>query len=98
MLMVTKARFDGLSATEREKLAQPHLDSAVEITHIPNSREDGLTQKFRKESMVITSGTPQQARLITDRMRSYWPKWASRNEPAAEKALEVVKHAMGLGK
>lgn len=94
MLMANKGRFDALPADLRQKIAALGLAASARITHILQSRENGLTETFRKEGMVITEGTPAEAKEIAARMRSYWPQWAKRNGPAAEKALALVEQAI----
>jgi len=44
--------------------------------------------------MIVTPGTPDEAKLIADRMRSYWPKWAAQHGPDAQKALAEVERAI----
>ncbi len=94
MLMVNKRRFEALPADVRRKISALGRAAAARITNILQGREDGLTEDYRKEGMVITPGTPADAALIAARMRSYWPQWAKRNGASGAQALATVEQAI----
>ncbi|MDA8049013.1 MAG: TRAP transporter substrate-binding protein DctP [Rhodospirillales bacterium] len=94
MLLVNKARLSALPAPLQEKISALSAKAATKISTLLQTREDGLTAEFAKKGMVVIPGTPADAQLIAEKMRSYWPKWAKENGPAAAKALAVVEHAL----
>lgn len=94
MLLVNKTQFDALSPALQKTISALGIKTAMNITNILKSREDGLTAKYRKEGMVITPGTRADRVAISERMRSYWPKWAQSRGPVAQQALTVVEQAI----
>jgi TRAP-type C4-dicarboxylate transport system substrate-binding protein len=76
------------------KIAALSRQAANDMTAVLQGTEVQLTEQFKKEGMIVTSGTPAEAKLIADRMRSYWTKWAAQHGPDAQKALAEVEQAI----
>lgn len=94
ILIANKQRFDGLPQPLQVKITELSRQAASDMTTTLQGTEAQLTDQFKKEGMVITPGTPADAKLIADRMRSYWPEWAARHGPSAQKALAAVEQAL----
>lgn len=94
ILIVNKQRFDALPQPMQAKIAALGHQAADDITGILQGTEAQLTEQFKHEGMVITPGTPAEAKLIADRMRSYWPLWAAQHGPSAQQALTAVENAL----
>lgn len=94
ILIVNKQRFDALPKPLQDKIAQLAHQEADDTTAILQGTEAQLTEQFKKEGMVVTPGTPADAKRIADQMRSYWPKWAAARGPDAQNALAEVQQAL----
>jgi TRAP-type transport system periplasmic protein len=91
MLLVNKTQFDALPPALQQTISGLGIKAATNITDVLKSREDGLTEDYRKEGMVITPGTEADRAAIAERMRSYWPQWSQRRGPMAQQALALVE-------
>lgn len=94
ILIVNKQRFDALPNPLRGKIVELSRRAADDMTTVLQGTEVQLTEQFKKEGMTVTPGTSVEAELISDRMRSYWPKWAAQHGPDAQKALSKVEQAI----
>lgn len=94
ILIVNRQRFDALPKPLRVKIAALSRQAGNDMTAVLQGTEVQLTDQFKKEGMIVTPGTPAEAKLIADRMRSYWPKWAAQHGPDAQKALAAVEQAI----
>ncbi len=98
MLLVNKTQFDALPAPLQQTISELGLKAAANITHVLQSREDGLTEDYRKEGILITPGTEADRTAIADQMRSYWQQWAQSRGPVAQQALGTVEQALQIQK
>ncbi len=94
MLVANQARFDALAPMLQKNIAQFSAAAAIAITDTLESEEITLTEQFRKEGMVVTPGTPEQAEEIATKLRPYWAEWAKQKGPEAERALQTVLAAL----
>ncbi len=94
MLIVNRRRFDALPKPLQDQIALLTAQAAHDMTSVLRGTEGQLTAEFAKQGMVVTPGTPEDAKLIAARMSSYWPQWAASNGPAAKQALSIVEQAI----
>lgn len=94
ILIVNKQHFNALPKPLQAKIAALSRQAANDMTAVLQGTEAQLTEQFKKEGMIVTPGTPAEAKLIADRMRSYWPKWAAQHGPDARRALAEVEQAI----
>jgi TRAP-type C4-dicarboxylate transport system substrate-binding protein len=93
--IVNREAFDALPPATRQILRDLAIREArwavVEMDRV----EDEITAQFGKDGMVLANATPDDIKLATEKLSSYWNEWAKRKGPEEVEVLAKIRAAVG---
>lgn len=87
--------WNTLSADEQAQVRAAVKEVTTGITNSLRSDNAVMTETYKGKGMDITTGTPEEEKLMLDTLRDYWPTWAKERGDVAIEALAKVQAALG---
>lgn len=93
--VVNKGAFEALAPELQATIRSVVERMAPATTARIASEEEAITEKLRNAGMVVTHPEADEVARATERMQSYWDRWAEERGPKAQEALQKVRAVLG---
>ncbi len=94
-VIVNQEAFAKLPPATQKIVKDAATEAAAWAIGEMNRQEDELTAQFASQGMITTPASPDDVKLATDRLRSYWDEWAKAHGPEAIEVLAKIRAAVG---
>jgi TRAP-type C4-dicarboxylate transport system substrate-binding protein len=95
-ILVSKAKFDSLSAQEQEALRKIAGEEGDEMTRKLFEENETLLKDFAaNKGLTVTPANADEEKKLTEAMAPYWDEWAKDRGELAVKVLADVKAKLG---
>jgi TRAP-type C4-dicarboxylate transport system substrate-binding protein len=95
VIIVNKKSFDKLSPKTQEKLREIVARVEPTITAQMKREETEVTEKLKKQGMIVTEARPEDIAEAAKKMAGFWEQWAKAHGPEHNEALAKVRKAVG---
>lgn len=93
--IVNKSSFDRLTPKQQAMLHDIGSEAGDWTTAEMQRQEDVITAQMAKKGMIVTPATEADVKLGVEKMRSYWPQWASAHGAETVEVLKKIRAALG---